>query len=131
MAEMTQFDPKTLENAITEEIKARFAAMVPPAAWQGLVKTHIDSFLKGEGKGSLKELVFERLGLEVKKELDLYFGQNGPWGFRWEDGKRVASDEVEKLVMKNMPVIISHMMSSAVQATIEMMRERMGSGRQW
>jgi hypothetical protein len=131
MNEIAQFDPKTVEAAVAEEIKTRFASMVPAGAWEGLVKKHVTDFLTGDGKGTLKEIVYSRLEEAVKKELDIYFGPNGKWGFQWEDGKRIASDEVEKLIMKNMPVIIATMMGSAVSATVEMMRQRLNNGSQW
>ena len=125
MADLTPFDPKAVEAAIAGEIKDRFAGMVPEAAWRGLVKKHVDQFLTGKGPGTLEEMVQKRLSEELKKELDVYFSNAGPWGSRWEDGKQQASKEIERLILKNMPEIIVTMLSMPIQAVVENMRQHM------
>lgn len=125
MGDLTTFDPKAVEAAIAGEIKDRFAGMVPEEAWRGLVKKHVDQFLTGKGPGTLEEMVQKRLSEEVKKGLDAYFSNEGPWGSRWEDGKQVASKETERLVMKHIPEIITSMLSVSIQAVLENMRQHM------
>lgn len=125
MSEMTTFDPKAVEAAIAGEIKDRFAGMVPEEAWRGLVKKHVDQFLTGKGPGTLEEMVQKRLSEEVKNGLDVYFSNQGPWGSRWENGKEIASKETERLVMKNMPEILTSMLGHTIQAVLDSMRQHM------
>ena len=125
MGDLTTFDPKAVEAAIAGEIKDRFAGMVPAEAWRGLVKKHVDQFLTGKGPGTLEEMVQKTLSEQVKKDLDSYFSNQGPWGSRWEDGKQQASKEIERLILKNMPEIIVTMLSMPIQAVVENMRQHM------
>jgi hypothetical protein len=125
VGDLTTFDPKAVEAAIAGEIKDRFAGMVPAEAWRGLVKKHIDTFLSGKGPGTLEEMVQKNLSEKVKQELDAYFSNVGPWGSRWEDGKQVASKEIELLVMKNMPEIIARVLQGSIQSVLENMRQHM------
>jgi hypothetical protein len=130
MSDMKPFDPADFQKAVTDKIKGEFAAMVPDDQWKGLVKKHVDDFLNGKGEGTLNGIVTKQLAVKAEEMLKLYFA-GSDWSFQWDGAKNVASDKIRTLILENIPLIVTALISDAAQNVFSDIQKRIGQGRNW
>lgn len=128
--ELKPFNPADFQDAVALKIRGEFASMIPDDQWKGLVKKHVEDFLKGDGKGTLREIVFAELKTKTEVLLKEYFA-GSDWSFQFQGQQRVASEKIKQMILEGMPQIVLALVGEASQRTFENIRQQIGQNRGW
>jgi len=131
MSEIKPFDPAELQKRVADTIKGQFAAMIPDAQWDTLVKKEMSAFIEDNGPGTLRGLVGEMMTAECRKKLDVYFSSpewNSEWDTRW-GGNQGAGKKAREFVLENLPSIMADLLAGAVQRGIDTFRNSLSQPR--
>ncbi len=119
MNDVTTFDPDALKKRVAESVQAQFASLIPPAAWEALVKQHIDQFMKVDFPALVKQLAKEEMTARIKEEFT-----KPQWQHQWNGQHKTASDMVRTLVRENAPQLVEAMFSGMIQSCLEHLRQQ-------
>lgn len=125
--EIEKFDPSKLVDQVRERIRNTFAELIPEDEWKKLVQREIAYFLQETRtrrnsygneiveRGALGELVDRELTAMLKELIKDEFASS-KWNV-WRDGnKQCIGTEVEKLILKNAPAILSALLGQSLQS---------------
>lgn len=116
---------QTLQERVTERIRASFVDLIPQEMWDQMVKTQIDAYMQTELPKLVKAELEAHLRAIVKAEL-----QKPEWAEQWNGGaKSVAGDMVRAIVKENADQIVSAFFGSMVQTVVQDVRYGLQNGR--
>jgi hypothetical protein len=131
------FDPVELQKRVADTVRGQFAALIPDDQWLAMVKKYTTDFIGGnvtDGKPSLKGMVIAELQAETKKKLGEFFA-SPEWSSHWDaksNNGNVAGEKARQFVLENLSMIVTDLLSGAVQRGIDTFRSSLAnSGRQW
>lgn len=130
------YDPDKLMDSVKARIRSEFASLIPDQAWQNLVKKTVDGFFErkrgyhGEEPSEFDRLVSNLVHEEIKKRMVTFF-QTPEWTVRWEgeQGQKMMSDAVEKIIKDNVGAIVANTLGSAIQSVLTQMMSNMNQQR--
>lgn len=134
-AQVTQYDPTKLMDAVRDRIKAEFIGLIPEDVWKKMVDAEVQSFFE-KGKESnyydtrvtpskFQRVVWEEMEKETRARMKTVF-ESGEWTTHF-DGKGApqAGAEVKKLLLENSGEIVSRVLQGMFQQTMDQLRARM------
>lgn len=135
--EVAVFDPKAYVDAIRERIKGAAIDMIPPDAWDAMIKKELSDFFEPQTdkdyRGNViskSESRFEKairvvLETDAKKKVSEML-LSPEWADKWEPGvgeqRAAASEKIQELVLKNSGEIMNSWISVAFQNAVMSMR---------
>lgn len=126
------YDPDKLMDSVKARIRSEFASLIPDDAWKALVKKSVDGFFErkrgyhGEEASEFDRLVSNLVHEEVRNRMAKYF-QTPEWTVNWdsEQGKKMMSEAVEKIIKDNVGEIVARTLGSAIQSVVTQMASNM------
>ena len=132
--EVAPYDPKRLMDAVRDRIKAEFVGLIPEDTWKKMVKTEVEQFFaekhdnaygtRRELPSDFQRVVWQELDKATRAKMKEYL-ESEEWQGHWKKNQLVAGKAVRKLVVEKSGEIMANVLGSAIQATIEDMRNRM------
>lgn len=114
---------QTLQEKVSERIRATFIDLIPQAMWDDMVRKAMDQWVRDE----LPKLVNAEAEKRAKEELVKAFN-GAEWQDLWVGGQAVGSKAVQTIVGENAEAFVAAMFGGIVQRMVTDMRYRLQSG---
>ncbi|MFN8758867.1 MAG: hypothetical protein ACK5XA_08665 [Tagaea sp.] len=108
-----------LQEKVRERIQASFVDLIPPEAWEELVRRELDAFVRDTLPNTIKAAAHDVLRERLRGEL-----AKPEWQPSWDGstGKMVPSEMVADAVKEAAPALVAAMFGSMAQQFVDMAR---------
>jgi hypothetical protein len=118
-------DLSNLREQMRERIRASFVLMIPDEQWDKLIDAEVKAFFWKGGRGEARSIsdfdrvVSQELEKETRKRVTELLNTPG-WQERYnQDYQPMASEEIEKLMIKLAPEMLSALFGGVMQSALQ------------
>lgn len=130
--DLATFDPRSIQDKITDRIRASFVELIPEEHWQAMVKREIDWFtaelpdnygytttqkkpspLRLLIQGRLEEMFKDKLAMELAKPEYQHI---------WNSNQALPGEAVKKIIHESLPRLAEVAFGNVIQNAIERLR---------